>query len=300
MLKKLFIILISILLLTACRPVSHNEENKASFSILSFRDASCFSLLPILNDDYSISTSLSYDTFNDAFVKNSYDIVISPIDVGVKKILEGSDYKLLAVLEFSTLKLYSDRDYLNYGQIGALNQNGVYTSVIEFLKKSDLKNYSVVWFNNIDEMMDSYNDNKISGVIVDEYNINYLKKNMDIDFNEIIDLNESYEYLTYYPNYPVCGLFVSNKLIDNNQNELVAFSRIIKTNISSFKNDKTALNNALINSDLNRLGFNDLSLIRESYDYCGLDFVYGSEIYDSIEILLEQCDIEVIESIVIK
>lgn len=299
MIKKVLTLLLVSLLLIGCRPVTHDNTSTSSYNILTYKSAASLILLPLLNESYSISASSSYDSFVQAFTEDKYDIIIAPINIGVNECQNAGNYKLLASVEYGTFKLAATREKYSTGTVGAIGQSTVCGSLIDFLAPG-LKNYEIKWYNNIDEIKDDIVAGNLNGIIVDEINFNYLNDQDGIELFEIEDLTIDYEYEKTYSKYPVSGLFVSNRIIKEDQTNLVSFAKKLKSAINTYTNDKTTFNNVLISSDVSRLGFKDYRLIRESYNYCGLDFIYAESAYDELEALLDMCDIELDESIIIK
>lgn len=300
MIKKALALLLILLLLIGCRPVSHDNTSTSCYKILTYKSAGSLILLPLLNEEgYRISLSDRYDAFVNSFAKDEYDIIIAPINVGVNECQKGSNYKLLASVEYGTFKLAATREKYSTGAVGAIGQSTVCGSLIDLLGPS-LKNYQIKWYNNIDEIKDDIIAGNLNGIIVDEINFNYLNDQEDIELFEIENLTTHYEYEKTYNKYPVTGLFVSNRVIKEDQSNLVNFAKKLKSAVNTYTNDKTTFNNVLISSDVSKLGFKDYTLIRESYNYCGLDFVYAASAYDELEAALDMCDIELDENIVIK
>lgn len=299
MFKKVILLLLA-LMMCACRPIAHYDDNSSSYSILTYKSSAALTLLPFLNDDYSITNSGSVDTFAHAFDEGKHDIIIAPLNIGINSCLKGCEYKLLAILEYGTYNIISTKETLRRGVLGVLGQNTVNDYVIKYLQDSNNPNFEIKWYENIDALKTSFMNEELDGMILDEINFNYMKGQVDYDLYKTTDLNNEYEYKTGFIKYPVVGLFVLNEVIDNDQNGLVEFSRRLRSNINTYKNDKTTFNSTLMNSDISRLGYNDYKLIRESYNFCGLDFVYASSIYDELNVLMEICDIELNESVIIK
>ena len=300
MIKKLLTFLLATLLLIGCRPISHDDTSTSSYSILAYKSAASLVLLPLLNEEgYKISVSDRYDAFVHAFEEDKYDIIIAPINVGVNECLNGANYKLLSSVEYGTFKLASTMETYTRGTLGAIGQNTVCGALIDLLA-SGLKNYEIKWYNNIDEIKEDIIAGNLNGMIIDEINFNYLNDIDDIELYVIEDLTTDYEYENSYSKYPVSGLFVSNRVINEDQHNLVNFAKKLKSAINTYTNDKTTFNNVLESSDVNKLGFKDYTLIRESYNYCGLDFVYATSAYDELKALLSICDIELNESVIIK
>lgn len=300
MIKKVLTVLLLSLLLLGCRPVSHDNTSTSSYDILTYKSAASLILLPLLSEEgYKISVSDRYDAFVYAFQEDIYDIIIAPINVGVNECLNGANYKLLSSVEYGTFKLAATREIYSTGKVGAIGQNTVCAALINLLA-SGLKNYEIIWYNTIDEIKNDIIDGNLNGVIVDEINYNYLNDTDGIELFEIEDLTIDYEYENTYSKYPVSGLFVSNRIVKEDQSNLVNFAKKLKSAINTYTNDKTTFNNVLISCDVSRLGFKDFTLIRESYNYCGLDFIYASSAYDELEALLSICDVKLNESVIIK
>ena len=101
MLKKVTLVLL-LLLLCACRPSVVENSNGDNFNILSLQSAS-LSLLCFKEDEHNIEITSDVNTLSEAFDKDEKDIIIAPVNIGVKKCLENDNYKLLAIFIQYTL-----------------------------------------------------------------------------------------------------------------------------------------------------------------------------------------------------
>ena len=64
--------------------------------------------------------------------------------------------------------------------------------------------------------------------------------------------------------------------------------------------EESTFNKVLENANLERLGFNNPSLISESYNYCGICFEYAIDEYESLKTLLSCMDIELSERVIVQ
>ena len=300
MLRKTVALLCMLLLLISCRPVTLDDDEGKKFSILSYRGAPALSVLSLVNEGYDIQTSTSVDTFVHSFEDGKFDILIAPVNVGVDSYNSNQNYRMLAVIGFGNSYLVADKENYGSGNVGAYGPNTVGGKLINYLSDINLKNYNIVWYDSPSQLEKAMIDGEISAAIVDEITFNKLNDSQDKEFFKIEDLRADYEYETKYGRYPEFAIFVRNDLIEKNQNDIVALAKKIKSGINTYKTDKTTFNNVLENTDVTRLGFDDYTLIRESYNYCGLDYVNASSCYDEIAAILELCEVELSKAVIIE
>ncbi len=289
-----------LLILIGCRPVSFDDDSIRKFSILSFRGAPSLSVLSLINEEYDIQTSSSVDTFVHAFEDAKFEILIAPINVGVQAYNSNQNYRLLAVIGFGNSYLVGRQEKYSSGTIGAYGPNTVNGKLVTYLADINLKNFTIVWYDTQGLLEDAIVNGEIDGAIVDEMTFNKLTNYKNIELYKIEDLREDYEYETKYGRYPEFGIFVRSDLIEKNQSDLVNLAKKIKSSINTYMNDKTTFNNVLENTDISKLGFEDYRLIRESYNYCGLEYVNASSCYEEIAAIMEICEVELTKAVIIE
>ena len=299
MLKKLMSVFCVFLLLCGCRPGQSKEAETSIYSILSYRGTPSLCLLS-LGEEYSIKTTNSVDTFNHAFEEGRFDIIVAPLNVGINGCLKAGKYKLFSVVVFANLNVVSAYENLNGGTLGACGENMVVGKLMDYIAETDLRGYDYVYYESYDELCMALINGEIDAAVLDEISFNRVNDEDENEYYKIDDLRADYEYHTQYNSLPEYGMFVLNDVTEKDQANLVSFAKKIRSGISTYKNDKTTFNNVLQNADLTTLGFLDYKLVRESYNYCGIDFVFASSIYDEIESVMSICDIEMDESIIIK
>ena len=290
MLKKILIVL-SLLLLTACRPASATLNTDYSYSVLSVKGIPSLALLNVY-DDIVLSTN---DDIENAFENKSYDVIIAPIDTGIKKAKESSDYKLLAVVTYGNYNIVSIDDSFSRGEVAVYKSDTVIEKLIDYLQ-SELSSYDFVWYDSYDEIKNGLNDGTISAALLSEND--YL--NLGIELVKIEDINELYTYKSTYENIPTYGMFVLSDIVNNYQDNLADFTKKIRSGVSQCKNDNTTLNNLLDKLDISEIGFDNKELILNHFSEIGVDFAYAVNEYDSIKNILDICDVDINENMIVK
>lgn len=301
MLKKVFSIVAVFLLLVGCRPISTvQEKSSSSFSILSSSGTPSLALLAISNGDYDIRIADTIGPIEKAFLNRSYDIIISPVDTGVRYCQAKGNYKMLSIVEYGTLSLCSiDEENIN-STVGAYGEKSIVGYLTKFLEKDTFYGLTIKWYETLEEMGKDLIEGNIKSAILDEINFNYFNNYLNFEIFKIADLKNDYEVKTGFNSYPMYGIFVAEDIVKNNINELVDFSKIIRNSIITYKKDKTTFNEVLSNAKLSVMGFDNPDLISESYNYCGIDFVYANQDLNSLKQILEICEIKLDENIIIK
>ena len=299
MLKKISILLVLLVSLCACRPSEVTTSSTNKFSILSIDQTPSLTLLCFSNDDYPITITSDLNTIETSFDNKDVDIIIAPINVGVKKCLENDNYKLFSVLVNSNYYICSSDDSFVKGDVGVFGQGQVIEGVLNALS-DDLSKYNFVYYDSLDSMHSDFENNVIEGIMLSEIDYNNYSSYKDIDVYKIEEISDVYQREYSYADIPTFGLFVSTNVLNNYQDDFSSFTRIMRNSISQYKNDKTTFNKVLSSANLEKLGFDNPDLISETYNYCGLDFIYAIDDYDCLSTLLSLMDIELSEKVLVQ
>lgn len=298
MLKKISIVLL-LLLLCACRPSAVESNDGDNFNILSVNQTASLSLLCFNEDEHNIEITDDINFMSEAFDKDEKDIIIAPVNIGVKKCLENDNYKLLAILAHSHYYICSIDESFVKGDVGVYGEEMVLGGVLKALSASFSK-YNFIYYDSLQSLKDDLNNGVINSAVLSEIDFNDFNNYQDLKFYKIEEIDNVYQKEYSYSEFPTYGLFVSSDVLKNRQNDLSNFIRIIRTSINSYQKDKTTFNKVLENANLERLGFNNPSLISESYNYCGICFEYAVNEYESLKTLLSCMDIELSEKIIVQ
>ena len=300
MLKKLLLIVSILVFLCGCRPIVNDEIETTHYKIMSYQGIPSLCLLPLTSDDYDVTISDDINTFYNAFSKGEIEIIIAPIDIGVECCLNGNPYKLLSIVEYGNLYLASNDENCHSGDVAAYGENDIVGKLVSFLSETDLKNYNFIWYDNNEELIENLRLNNVNTLVLDELNFNNIVNYEGIELFKIEDLQEDYQYQTGFSSYPMFGMFILNDTLQKDQTNLVNFAKTIKNSINSYKTDKSLFNSVLKKADLKMMGFENSYLISETYNYCGLDFVYANADFESLKSILSICGIEINESIIVE
>ena len=298
MLKKVTLVLL-LLLLCACRPSVVENSNGDNFNILSVDQSVSLSLLCFKEDEHNIEITSVMNTLSEAFDKDDKDIIIAPVNIGVKKCLENDNYKLLAILAHSHYYICSTDEAFNKGDVGVYGEKTVLGGVLNALS-ANFSKYNFIYYDSVQALKDDLNNGVINSAVLSEIDYNDFNNYQDLKFYKIEEIDNVYQKEYSYSDFPTYGLFIKDDVLKNRQNDLSNFIRIVRTSINSYKNDKTTFNKVLETADLERLGFNNPSLISESYNYCGICFEYAIDEYESLKTLLSCMDIELSEKVIVQ
>ena len=297
MLKKISILLLT-LLLVGCKPTQTTHTSSNSYSILSYTGVASLSLICLTPEDNEITITDNYDDISNAFDDKSYDVIIAPINTGVSKCLDNNNYKLLSIVAYGNYYLVSSDSALARGGIAVYNQ-AVAEPILNSLS-SDLDNYDFQYYDSVDEIYNLLSNGEVDGALVNELIYNDFVDYRGLELNKVLDIQDLYQTDNGYSSYPIYGMFILSSIANNDQDALSEFAKTIKNSITQYKNDKNTFKNVLDNYDLEKIGFDNAELVSESYNYCGIDFVYATSDYDSLEAYLKLFDIELNEKIVIR
>ena len=297
MLKKISILFLT-LLLVGCKPTQTTHTSSNSYSILSYTGVASLSLICLTPEDNEITITDNYDDILNAFDDKSYDVIIAPINTGVSKCLDNNNYKLLSIVAYGNYYLVSSDSALARGGIAVYNQ-AVAEPILNSLS-SDLDNYDFQYYDSVDEIYNLLSNGEVDGALVNELIYNDFVDYRGLELNKVLDIQDLYQTDNGYSSYPIYGMFILSSIANNDQDALSEFAKTIKNSITQYKNDKNTFKNVLDNYDLEKIGFDNAELVSESYNYCGIDFVYATSDYDSLEAYLKLFDIELNEKIVIR
>lgn len=299
MLKKITILFL-LIALCACKPVLKTENTNSTFNILSINQSASLALLCFANDNkYSINITDDIDNISDAFDKTNEDIIIAPINLGITKCLSDDKYKMLAILSYSHYYICSTNEKFNRGDVGVYGKGLVLEGVLNALSPA-LTRYNFIYYDDIQSLKDDLKANIIDAAILNEIDFNDLNNYEDLNLTKIISIDEIYQNEYGYSEFPSFGLFINNNVLNDRQNEIYDFIRAMRSSIETYMKDKNTFNKILEDADLTKLGYNNPSLISESYNYCGICFKYAIDEYDSLKTLLSCLNIDLNEKILVQ
>ncbi len=299
MLKKIVILLVLLVSLCACRPSEVTTSSANKFSILSIDQTPSLTLLCFSNDDYPIEITSDLSKIEGAFDNKEKDIIIAPINIGINKCLENNNYKLFSILVHSHYYICSKDESFLRGDVGVYGKGQVIEGVLSALAE-DLSKYNFVYYDDLNSMHEDFDNGTLEASLLSEIDYNNYINYKGIELYKIEDLNDIYQAEYSYSEFPTFGLFVSVDVLSNYQDDFSSFTRIMRNSISQYKNDKTTFNKVLKSADLSKLGFDNADLISETYNYCGLDFVYAVDDYDCLNTLLTLMNINLDEKALVQ
>lgn len=299
MLKKISVLLVLLVTLCACRPSEVTTSSANKFSILSINQTPSLALLCFSNDEYPITVTSDVSSIESAFEKQNVDIIIAPINIGVSKCLENDNYKLFSILVHSHYYICSKDETFVKGDVGVYGKGQVIEGVLNALS-DDFSNYNFVYYDSLDSMHSDFDNDVIEAAMLSEIDYNDYTSYKEVELYKIEELDNVYQSEYSYSEFPTFGLFVSTNVLSKYQDDFSSFTRTMRNSISQYKNDKTTFNKVLKNADLSKLGFDNADLISETYNYCGLDFVYAVDDYDCLSTLLSLLNIELNEKVLVQ
>ena len=196
--RKLLTCFIALAILCSCyyRPIDRPEFDTVTYDTFS-------NVYLDLQDDYQIEPDyVSLDEIESAF-DSKHDLIIAPIDIGVAKILEGSPYKLLAVIGYDHLAVIGEKEEVKTIGCGKREQN----LLLDLLGDK----YEYLTYDNHQQSYQAYLDGKCDGVLVSLIDMDYQK----VDYKVFIDVEDLYS--AKYPDYRSLkdGIFVTYESSDD-------------------------------------------------------------------------------------
>lgn len=306
--KKFFILAISLLLLTSCKPVANkdslNNDIDYEFSIISPSGAPALSLLDFI-DDETITYEIvdGSDILAAEFSSGEKDFIIAPINLGMNLINKGSDYTLVSVLTWGNLYLVSTNEHLNSDKVAAFGEAAVPGKIISTIE-SYFEGVQIDYFASVQEVSSALLSGQYDTAILAEPFLTMTKNQWSSthgeELNEIANIQEIYSGIKGQSSYPQAALFVKTSLLSSDLEAVMSFANRMDSSIDKYNNNESALNERIDEIDLSLLGFANKDLIKQSYSRIALDFVYAYDCVDSVNTFLDLFGIELKSSTYIK
>lgn len=222
-------ILIACLLLVGCSP-----KQEQSVKILSPTGAPALSLLDV---DAEIDYVTGSELLGSQFVKDDgeYDIILAPVNLGVKMIEEGkSDYRLKAVITWGNLYVVATRE-------DALSKEGEFASfgegsVVDFVFKQTLDPKTMVpnitmYASAQDVQAALLSGKATSGLLAQPAVTATIQKAKEqgIDLKIIANLQEKYQekFDTEFAGFPQAAIFVKEGSEEKSQQVLESIENFV-------------------------------------------------------------------------
>ena len=280
--KKLIIALITLFIISGC---SNPQQEK--IHIISPSGAPALALIELIDDEnVNIDIVDGSDVLQAEFINGNADIIIAPINLGVKLSKKTENYKLSTIVTAGNLYLVStNKEVTINNKVAAFGESAVPGKIISYLKE-ELSSYEFEWFNSVSETTSAMLSGEYEAALLAEPYLTIAREKSRNEIFEIANIQDIYKEKTSLSFYPQAAIFVNTKAEENFDSLLAR----IEEGINKYNKDKEKLSKRIEEIDLNKLGFENKNLIIDAYQRMGLVFKKSKEEKEAITIFLKLFD----------
>lgn len=274
--KKLlsFLAVLSLIILTSCSanaddkdPVDNPDDDntevveESGFSVLTPAGAPSVILCDYYKNNPDLVTVGDITSVQAALVKEDYDMIIAPSNLGAKLIASGkSAYTLLGVVTTGNLYLVGQADALEQAkEVTLFGENAVPQKIYDVVKGFNNYQYEENYMNSVTDVQPLLLSGKTELALLADpiatITINKAKEN-GLELTKLVDLQAEYAKATDSQNgYPQACLFVKKDLYVNKTSEVHEFTKALTAYDEKIHNDSSVLV-----ADINEIGVKNLGL----------------------------------------
>lgn len=295
--KKLFIVLLSVLLLTGCSSShssfdesDHNQEITVNdLNILAPSGAPALALVDLFETHSdNITIVEGADVLQASFVnpQPEYDVIIAPTNLGVKLAQsKKTDYRLAAVITWGNLYILAENEEVLKNEdlvFAAFGEQAVPGLVFESVKDElDIEN--VVYYTAVTEAQAALLAKNASAALIAEPAASATiakAKQQNINLSIVANIQELWEHKTGSYGYPQASIFVLES--ENNHEALSDLltqidNNILKMNEAIEKGDTDSLVCLIDAVGAETLGVPNAQIVANGYLRMGLNYRTASD-----------------------
>ena len=278
--------ILSILHLNSNNTPATDPNVKINASIVSPSGAPSLALVGLINDE---AVNLEYevvdgpDVLMSEFTSAEKDFIIAPLNLGVKLIDKGAEYKLLGVLTWGNLYLVGDGSAEN--GCALFGEGSVPGVVFNYVKDSIDKEYLYESYGSAQEVMQLLKSGKFHTGLLAEPLATAITA--DGSFSRLYNVQDLWKEKTGNASYPQAAIFVANKTLDARTDEIMAVASKIEMNIANLNSNPEGLVESAGDLDLSTLGFANVDLVTKALPNMALNFEYAYDVVDEIQSFLD-------------
>ncbi|MDO4499787.1 MAG: hypothetical protein Q4B60_00790 [Erysipelotrichaceae bacterium] len=293
--KKIVGILLALCVLFGCSANKTEKIEERDLKIVAPNGAPALSLLSIMDkENLSLDIVDGAEVLQAEFVNGEADIIIAPVNLGLKLSEKTGNYKLASVLTWGNLHLVSTNSD-GSSKIAAFGEAAVPGKVINFLKE-ELNIEEIEWFAEVSETSAALINGTVDTAILAEPFLTMTKGKYEGTIYEIMDVQKVYENKTGYSSYPQAAMFVNVNLL--NDEYLNVLKEEIKVSIENYNSDSDKLSARIDDVDLNILGFKNADLIKKAYSKMALNYKDAKDVKEEITSFLNLFGMELNEELI--
>ena len=287
--KKLLLILILALGLTACAPAK-----QYTFTWLGPKGAPAVSLIPVLKSTLEDSIELvdGTDVISAALIQGDKDLIIAPINLGSKLIQSGdANYKLLAVVTWGNLYIVKDEavPYTDNMDLAMFGSKAVPELVLNKVSDALSFTFTKVPFNSVADVKGQ--------LVAKTYALGLLAepiatatiaaaKAQGTTLSVVADLQAAWKTKTGFDNYPQAAIFVKADLSAAQIKQVKERIALMVDYVASVDADKAVVETDISTLTPELLGVPSAAIVKLTWDRLNVDVQYASDKKDEIEAFL--------------
>lgn len=209
MLNKKYLLLIFILMTTLMLSSCKNEDIKM---IVPAGSPQLAQLYMQASDDYNVTIVEGADPLVAAFGSASYDVIIAPTNLGAKLYDSKPDYQLIASITWGSYYLVSKTsiDDMNQLDIVAFGQNQIPDAIMQYILEGLNIDFEINYLDSLSSVVSDFVLDGSKVYLMSEPQLSVVaSSNTSLD---VFDLQDAYETLTGYEDFPQASVFVHHAL----------------------------------------------------------------------------------------
>ena len=303
--KKILLLILSLILLTGCKTQSVESNETAALKILAPSGAPALALVELfsLPEKYSIHVVDGSDVLQAAFVQpdSEYDVIIAPTNLGVKLIQSGkTEYQLAGVVTWGNLYVLAENEDVLKNEntvFAGFGQQAVPGLVFESIK-DHLGIHEINYFNSVTEAQAALLSGNADAALIAEPAATAAiakanEKGMNLKI--VADVQDLWHLETGSLGYPQASVFV--KATEKNRQQIHSLIEHISNTIDKYHKYAQESQYDLIASGIDSaqaetLGVPNSAVCAKSYSRLGLDYRPASECEKELQDFLRLFNIE--------
>lgn len=285
--KKVLTLLFVLLMLVGCKEKDEETITSTTYKIVSPSGAPSLSLLDLVSEDnIELDIVDGSEVLQAEFIGGEADIIIAPINLGVKLSNETMKYELVSVITWGNLHLVSTNKNFNRGTVAAFGEAAVPGKILNFLS-DELKSFNLEWYGSVNEVSASLLAGQYEAAILAEPYLSMTKSKSEIEIYEIVDIQELYKEKTGFDSYPQAAIFINREKYKDDRSGIEPILNTIENSIKTYNSDSENLANRIDSVNLEELSFANPELIKKAYSRMALNYVALNDCLDEVTTFLE-------------
>jgi NitT/TauT family transport system substrate-binding protein len=286
--KKLLLVLILALSMTACTPAK-----KYTFTWLSPKGAPSVSLIPIIKDAVDgVELVDGTDVISAALIQGDKDVIIAPINLGSKLIQAGdANYKLLAIVTWGNLYILKDEavPFTDSMDLAMFGSKAVPELVLNHVSDQLDFTFTKVPFNAVADVKGQLVSKAYAlGLLAEPLATATIAaaKAQGITLSVVADLQAAWKTETGFDNYPQAAVFVRDDLGATQLKQIKDRINTMIEYVTSVTADKSVVEADITSLTPEALGVPSAAIIKATWDRLNVDVHYASDKKEEIDTFL--------------